>query len=623
MAVTQTININVKGTKASKDLNKVSASAKGAATSTASVGTAATASSLATNRFTASAIAGMASVKSAVLVAKTAFSTLKGAIIATGIGALVVIVASLSQWFVRTEEGADKLRVAMAAINAVVDTVLDSVSALGKSLANLFTADLEQSQAKATEGMDNFGNSMRRDIELARELATTMNALSRAQRDLGILEAVTNRKVARFRLQAEDESIPLAERVQFLLQAQAEVKKLFKAKAKLAKAEFNAAKKQDARHDSTTQDAKELADLKAKYINILAEEDGLLRKLTKETQAFKDEALAKDKAISDALLSQTEKFLQLTLKERKLAVHNLDKKYEDQFALHKNNREKTLELDAAYAADLKVIDDKIAAKKKADDAAAENAKAATIAKDKAANDAKLTAIEQITQATITGDELEIHNATLKYDKLIALADKYNEDTTELVAAREAAILAIEKKAKDNQIALDAEVLNKKFAMTLSAISAISELVTASAGESEAQAKRAFQINKALSLGTAIINTSQAVAAALTGGGDLTKIARGQQFVEAGIAAVSGLAQVLTIKKTQFGGGGGVGPSPNMPSLSSPSQPASFNIVGQGSLNQLNQSIGQKFNQPLRAYVVGSDVNTGAELNRKRIKTATL
>jgi hypothetical protein len=61
----------------------------------------------------------------------------------------------------------------------------------------------------------------------------------------------------------------------------------------------------------------------------------------------------------------------------------------------------------------------------------------------------------------------------------------------------------------------------------------------------------------------------------------------------------------------------------MPQLTAPAQPASFNIVGQGSLNQLNQSIGDKLNQPVRAYVVGSDVTTNDELNRKKLKTATL
>ena len=188
------------------------------------------------------------------------------------------------------------------------------------------------------------------------------------------------------------------------------------------------------------------------------------------------------------------------------------------------------------------------------------------------------------------------------------------------AENQLSLLIAQKDADD--IARNIALRDSKVAMAQSAITAISDLVTASAGASEQEAKRAFEINKSLSLGSAIVGTAQAVTGALTAGGNALKLATGAQFVDAGIAAVTGLAQIMTIKRTQFGDGGG-GTSPNVPSLSSPSQPASFNIVGQGSLNQLNESIGQKFNQPLRAYVVGSDVNTEAELNRKRIKTATL
>ena len=188
------------------------------------------------------------------------------------------------------------------------------------------------------------------------------------------------------------------------------------------------------------------------------------------------------------------------------------------------------------------------------------------------------------------------------------------------AENQLSLLIAQKDADD--IARNIALRDSKVAMAQSAITAISALVTASAGASEQEAKRAFEINKALSLGSAIMGTAQAVTGALTAGGNALKLATGAQFVDAGIAAVTGLAQIMTIKKTQFGSGGG-GSSPQIPTLSEPSQPASFNIVGQGSLNQLNESIGQKFNQPLRAYVVGSDVNTEAELNRKRIKTATL
>lgn len=204
--------------------------------------------------------------------------------------------------------------------------------------------------------------------------------------------------------------------------------------------------------------------------------------------------------------------------------------------------------------------------------------------------------------------------------LEAEAKLYAEGTTARAEAENQLALLIAQNDADSAARTQA-LRDIKVQMAQSAITAISALVTAASGESEEEARRAFKINKALSLASAVVATSQAVTAALTAGGNPLKLATGAQFVEAGIAAAAGLAQVLTIKKTQFESGSTDVPTP--PTLTSPSQPASFNIVGQGSLNQLNESIGQKFNQPLRAYVVGSDVNTEAELNRKRIKTATL
>ena len=55
-----------------------------------------------------------------------AFTTLRGAIIATGIGALVIVVGSLIAYFTQTERGAQKLRVGMAALGAAVGAVSDA-----------------------------------------------------------------------------------------------------------------------------------------------------------------------------------------------------------------------------------------------------------------------------------------------------------------------------------------------------------------------------------------------------------------------------------------------------------------------------------------------------------------
>ena len=67
-------------------------------------------------------------------------------------------------------------------------------------------------------------------------------------------------------------------------------------------------------------------------------------------------------------------------------------------------------------------------------------------------------------------------------------------------------------------------------------------------------------------------------------------------------------------------------SPSLPSISAPntgrSLQANFNVVGTSGINQLAQGIGGQFQQPLRAYVVGSDVMGYDELQRRRIRTAT-
>jgi len=77
-------------------------------------------------------------------------------------------------------------------------------------------------------------------------------------------------------------------------------------------------------------------------------------------------------------------------------------------------------------------------------------------------------------------------------------------------------------------------------------------------ERNATAKRAFDINKKVSLALAIMQTAQAVTAALTAGGNPIKLATGAQFVEAGIAAAVGAANIAKILATRFEGAGSSG-----------------------------------------------------------------
>ena len=50
---------------------------------------------------------------------------------------------------------------------------------------------------------------------------------------------------------------------------------------------------------------------------------------------------------------------------------------------------------------------------------------------------------------------------------------------------------------------------------------------------------------------------------------------------------------------------------------------SFNVVGQGGTNQLAEAIGSQTQQPVKAFVVSSDVSTAQELDRNIIESASI
>jgi len=181
------------------------------------------------------------------------------------------------------------------------------------------------------------------------------------------------------------------------------------------------------------------------------------------------------------------------------------------------------------------------------------------------------------------------------------------------------ILNAERTAQEGEEAkkrreLEQEVQQSRLQMTGDAIGALNDLAQAFLSGNEEQAKKAFQINKALGISQAVVNTAQAVTAALTAGGNPVKLATGAQFVEAGIAAATGAAQVATIARQQFNGGGSVDTNISQGGTA-PSTAPQFNIVGASGQNAILESLQRN---PVKAYVVGSDVTSQQELDRNRI-----
>jgi hypothetical protein len=192
------------------------------------------------------------------------------------------------------------------------------------------------------------------------------------------------------------------------------------------------------------------------------------------------------------------------------------------------------------------------------------------------------------------------------------------------------ILNAERTAQEGEEAkkrreLEQATQQARLQMTGDAIGALNDLAQAFLGQNEANARKAFMVNKALGISQAVVNTAQAVTAALTAGGNPIKLATGAQFVEAGIAAAAGAAQVATIAAQQFnaGGGGGGSVDANIPTpsaMTSTPRTPSFNVVGQSGTNALLESLQSK---PMKAYVVGGEVSTQQQLDRKKVQTSSI
>lgn len=169
-------------------------------------------------------------------------------------------------------------------------------------------------------------------------------------------------------------------------------------------------------------------------------------------------------------------------------------------------------------------------------------------------------------------------------------------------------LQLKKQFDDAEIKLDDAVKEAKLENAQAISGAIGGLQQL-AGEST-------NAGKALGVAQATIDTYIGANKAIAQGGIAGT------FAAIGIIA-SGLANVKNIVSTKVPTTRGSGPSTSVSSPASAPQPPSFNIVGATATSQLAEAIGQTEQQPVQAYVVANDVTTAQSLNNNIVEGATL
>ena len=161
-------------------------------------------------------------------------------------------------------------------------------------------------------------------------------------------------------------------------------------------------------------------------------------------------------------------------------------------------------------------------------------------------------------------------------------------------------------------------------ITSNVLSSVENLTRAFGERNEENAKKAFNVQKALGIAQVGINTASAIMKVAAETTDPTPV---QAFRIGNMIAmgVAGAAQIAAIAMQKFQPSGGTA-STTTPSVNtggggtSPTQPPSFNVVGQSGFNQVAGALGQQ--QPVQAFVVSGDVTTAQQLQNNTIQQAT-
>lgn len=366
----------------------------------------------------------------------------------------------------------------------------------------------------------------------------------------------------------------------------------------------------------------------------------LLRQEKEDGKAAADEAKANAKAKIDAekerlkakqeVINKIQKaeqdYADSLLKEQDREKINITRKYEELYKEANKFKLDTTKLKEAEKAELEKLE------KKYEDARLKIINDA----NKKANDARIQAknefqaqIEQIDEAnfqaglqkTMSADEYALELVRQKYFALEEAAKGNAEQLAIIETAKANEIVAINKKQKDEQIALEQSVMSAKLKIAKDTLNLISNITELFGRQNEKNARIAFKIDKAAKISSAIIAGIEGTIEAYktANKSPITALFPAYPAIQAGLAGAFAATGIAKIASTQFGsGGGGGGGGGSAPTPTAPVIAPNFNVIGSSGVNQLAQ-IQQ---QPTRAYVVSGDVASGLSLERNRLQNAS-
>ena len=145
----------------------------------------------------------------------------KTAIVATGIGALLIALTSLGAAFTRTQQGMETFQRVSAMIGATIDVVLDRVAMLGTAVIKVFQGDFKGAADAARGAIDGIGEEIKNEAAQADALTKALINIEKEETELLVTRSRNRAEIERLKQIAEDTTRSYKERLDAAKQAYA------------------------------------------------------------------------------------------------------------------------------------------------------------------------------------------------------------------------------------------------------------------------------------------------------------------------------------------------------------------------------------------------------------------
>lgn len=311
----------------------------------------------------AAATTAFTTLRTAVMSMIVTLKTLTGVLIATGLGALVVLLGSVAAYFASSEKAANRFKIIMAALGQVVETIgnlfedlgevivnafsnptkalrdfgngvktyvgdqitniINGVGLLGKAMGQLFARDFSGAMESGKQavlalgeaslklnpttalliqmgkGAKNLSAELKVTVADAIKLQEATNKLAESDRALNVERANSRAKIKELQLAAADESLAIDVRIAKAKEAAAIEDALLVKRLKNGEEAVRIAKEEMRLTDDSAENKDKVAEAETNLAAIREESAGKQRRLLMQIQAIENQVQSKAKAAAD------------------------------------------------------------------------------------------------------------------------------------------------------------------------------------------------------------------------------------------------------------------------------------------------------------------------------------